>query len=235
MTTTILKPRKICVPVSTALNWKGPDVSCQRKYDGIFEIRTIGFGAGHVAELAGEAMKFKSGGLFTSRDREMFARFGSWYAAFDLLALDGQDMRGQPLRLRWRELARIVPYCGVSGDVILADSGFGGDFVGAVLAAGGEGACAKPWGSTWFDPFYAAKPLQTFRCRVVGLCGGKQAVQLADADTGQPRGMMRLSEGKICQIRVGSLLKVCGYLNPSGAIREARCDADSPGSWLIQH
>lgn len=93
------------------------------------------------------------------------------YAVFDLLALDGLDLRDQPLEARLRLLqAHLRP----GGPVHLVGTRTGGgrDFVAAVAAAGLEGAVAKRVGSRYVagrsGDWRKVKPRRTLTALVVG-------------------------------------------------------------------
>jgi hypothetical protein len=113
-------------------------------------------------------------------------------------------------------------------------TGNGGEFLEAVLARGGEGIVCKdlsaPYGEMW-----ACKRIVELLCVVTDFCGGSQAVKIADAATGQPRGKISLFGGKIARVRVGSILKCAGMnLTDRGLIREPRLCQDTPESWLVK-
>ena len=235
------------VPESEAVRWRAGARLFQRKYDGEFLVRNVKCGMRNVL-LAGERVRAKSGGFLTASDRALLARAGAFFAVFDLLAMDGQDVSGEPIRLRWRELCALAGELeNIEHPIVLAESGGGGEFVEAVLAAGGEGVVAKDWDQPWGAPMFAVKRLQTFFCVVTGFCGGTQSVQVARIEGGTSNIEHRTSNiqcaasrvalrgGKIDRVRVGSVLKVEGMgLTDKGMIREPRLCRDAPGSWLVK-
>ncbi len=240
MTITLQKPQKRCVTVAQGLAWRSSLYQVSRKYDGCFETRAIQVG-GISAVLAVERMKFKAGGMFTASDRSNFDRFGVWDAAWDVLDIGGLDLRNAPLRVRWAQLCAMAPLFKTLPGLLLAESGPGGDFVGACLAAGAEGACAKDWNSPWGEIMLACKPLQTFLCVVTGFVGGGQSVTMArthggNFDRGEFCGGIALRGGKIERVRIGSIIKVeCLGTTPNGMLREARPCSDTASSWLVKY
>ena len=207
---TIYKPHKTIVPLAVGRSWNMPGCY-QVKEDGCFAVRDIGGGT-----IAGEAMR---GGNFIS---------------FDLLWLGGEDVRGWPLRERWRALNGLRGAIQAAGGEIVA-TGHGGEFLEAVIAGGGEGVVFKPWDSIYGE-MLACKRVETFLCRVTDTGGGKQSVGLEDAATKQPRGRCSLFGGRIDKIQVGSILKIEGYgITADGLIREPRPCKDTPDSWLVQY
>jgi len=239
------KPRKVCVPVADAVRWRGNDCLLQRKYDGEFEVRTVQMGGLDIT-MAGEFMKHKAGGLYTAADHANFAKYGVWMAAFDLLTIGGLDVSSDPLRWRWAQLCALAPYWEPRSGLVLAESGFGGEFVSAVLDTGGEGVVAKPWQMPWNTVMWAAKPLQTFYCMVTGFCGGRQTVKIARIDGDKPHavdvpsivpcGTLAMRGLKCDRVRIGSIVKVEALgLTPAGLLREARLCADTATSWLVKY
>ena len=232
---TVHKPSKVCVPLAEAMNWNGTHHNITRKLDGEFDVFEFNSG-GLTAVLACELMQFKRNGFFTPSDHAKFASHGVWRGVYDLLSIGGLDMRRAPLRLRWAQLCAIAPRFDAQSGLFLAEAGFGGDFVAAVMADGAEGCVAKLWSGHWGETMTAAKRLQTFSCSVTRLATSSQSVGISDATTGQPRGNVCLFSGKCDRVRVGSKIKVEGLgLGPSGSIREPRICSDSENSWLISY
>lgn len=237
---TVRKPTKICVPLAEAMNWRGESHQITRKLDGEFHVYNIELG-GLSAVLATERMKYKANGFFTPSDRANFAKFGIYCVAFDVLKVGCLDMRDMPLRARWAQLAALAPHFDDQSGLVLVESGFGGDFVAAAMAAGAEGCCAKSWASQWGEPMTAAKRLQTFYCVVTSLPVGKQSVRIAlavgdDYARGEDCGSIALRGLKCDRVRIGSILKVnCMDITPAGMLREARLDDDSEISWLKRY
>lgn len=226
------KPRKIVVPLSEALAWRG---GCgfiyQEKMDGCFSTLAI---AGNT--ILGERM---AAGRFV---------------AFDCLARQGQDISQEPTRIRWAELnawfQELKKPASPAGDysmnhggrlplqdvkIELCPSGNGGEFLEAVLARGGEGIVAKHLDAPYGE-MLAAKRIWEGLCVVSGFNGGTNSVIIADATTGQPRGKVTCPGFKIEKIRVGSILKVQGMnLTERGMVREPRLCRDTPTSWLVKY
>ena len=212
--TTIRKPLKTVVPLAAGLAW--PDAGnfreggiFQQKLDGCFGLSEWPGGI-----LAGEIM------------------IGGNFIAFDCVQWQGQDVRGIPLRDRLQLRGEI---CAAHGIPIVAETiGNGGEFLRAILDAGGEGAVFKRLDALYGEPMLACKRVQDFICRVVGQNAGKQSVRICDPASGQPMGNLSLFGGKSDRVRPGSLVKVRGMgLTARGIIREPRPDADSHDSWLL--
>ena len=110
---TIIKPRKVTVPLATGLAWRGGGgFRFEEKMDGVFSTRQIG-----GCLVAGELMK------------------SGEFIAFDCLAVNEQDIRTAPLR------ERLAVLDGLS--ISRPATGTGGEFLEAILARGGEGVCRK--------------------------------------------------------------------------------------------
>lgn len=209
------KPMKAIVPWCEARAWRGQGWIWQEKMDGIFT--TI-----------------EAGGLLLAGERLADGRI----FAFDVLEVDGQDISCRPLRER-RE-----PFLGYfsrreksdrfNPSILAVSEGFGGEFVEAVMVAGGEGVVAKCM-DDHYGPMLAYKRRADFLC-VVSRLGMSQSVELCDAVTGAPRGRVALFGGKCERVRVGSILKITGQcLTPKGCIREPRPCDDAPNSWLVKY
>ena len=234
-----LKPRKISVPMAEGRCWRGGgEFIYQEKMDGEFSIAECGVRSAECATLAGERMA-------TGR-----------FVAFDVLQHAGQDVRAWPLRDRWGLLLGLRGVIEADGGEIVP-TGNGGEFLEAVLAAGGEGVVAKDWNSPYSAPMFACKRLETFLCVVTGFCGGTQSVAMArmvegswlrvegenaglstlnsQLSTTVPCGHVALRGGKCDQVRVGSIIKVEGMgLTAAGMIREPRVCRDTATSWLVK-
>ena len=199
------KPRKLIVPHADADTWRADKWRIEQKMDGRFAVREI---AGR--SIAGELM-----------------RDGS-FVAFDCLGVDGQDISGEPLRARLRELDAVP-------GLIRPATGVGEEFLEAVLANGGEGIVAKRLDSPYHAGMLAIKRVIELAC-VVTEIPPFQAVKIADAKTGEPRGNVKMHAFKISKIRVGSIIKVIGMnLTEKGCVREGRLCSDTPDSWLVRY
>ena len=241
----IRKPEKRLVPLDAALRWQAGQFLFTRKYDGVFNPLETEL-SGHRVTLIAERMRPKSGGKFTATDRERNARFGTWFAAHSIAALDGQDLTRQPARERWRLLCELLnpssrPSPRLGGEKVavrkdpgfnggkigrpqglfIADAGAGGEFVHACLAAGAEGVCAvaadDPWGV-----MHVVKPLLELKLRVTGKNHFTGALTLADLITGEPRGDCP-AKAAFETVQIGDTVEVeCLCLHESGKLREPR-------------
>lgn len=212
----IPKPQKIVVPFERGLAWRGGGgLLYLRKYDGCWQPGGLAFGA-HT--LIVERMS-DAGGI--------------WYAAHSVAVLSGQNVLREPTRLRWHELCRIARE--FPAHIRLAESGHGGEFLQAVINAGGEGVCAFDLDAPWGEMF-ACKRSENHLCIVTGFNGGTCSVSVKDAATGQPRGNVPLAAAKCDRVRIGSVLKLNAFgVTTDGKLREARVDQDSPESWLVKY
>lgn len=246
-TISIQKPRKLAVPLAAGLAWRGGGgFIYARKYDGQFAALEFAVG-NHSGVMLGEHVRPKSGGCFTVSDRALLVAHGEFFAAFRLASLDGENMLGAQNGDAWRELAGLFSgpvsrrektpgfkTSKISGPIILAETGCGGEWLQHVIAAGGEGIAAQDSRAPWGE-ILACKRLVELLCVITGFCPGLASVEIADASTGQPRGRMPLPGGKIDRCRVGSILKCAGMgLTDRGLLREPRLCADTPESWLKQ-
>lgn len=228
----ITKPNKIQLSPALAVQWQPGAMLYLRKYDGEFSTMTLPEGT----VLLGEKMTRKSGGLYTPEDESMFLRHGSWFAAWDIVQFDGEDVSQEPGAYRWGMLSKVVPRAhSEAAPVILAENYHDGyAALLDILEVGGEGVVARGWQDPYGE-IQAAKRLQTFRVVVTGFVPNSQSVTVADAETGEPRGAVTLRGGKCDKVRVGSVLKVEGMgLTEAGKIREPRPCSDAPGSWLVK-
>lgn len=178
------------------------------------------------------------------------------FVAFDLVQLGTEDIRNWPLRERWRALKAIH---NLPAMVSIVPAVNGGEGLEAVLAAGGEGVVAKDLSSPYGMGLWKAKRQEVFYCAVTELNQtGRQTVRLGLLPSGllpsviydlrdfQPgadtplqdlpdAGWMPLRGTKFDRVRVGSVLKVEAHgRHPSGLLREARPDQDTPDSWLVR-
>lgn len=232
----VRKPSKIIVPFAEARHWRaGGDYMLTQKMDGRFEAREVlGPESRVLGLLAGERM---ANGEF-------------W--AFDILTHSGQDVRGLPMRERWRLLTQDFRHKTQDFSGIVP-TGLGGEWVEHILATGGEGVCAKHLDAPYGEMF-VCKRVQVFYCRVIGKDDSTGSVELERLELGarslnleselltpnfqlqtSPAGRMPLRGNKFEQVRIGSILKVEAFgLTEKGLLREARPDKDTPTSWLVK-
>lgn len=215
-----MKPTKTIVTPAQAAAWSAEAFLIQVKADGIFQTREIG---GCV--IAGEFVTGKSGGFLTASQGETLCQNGGEaFFVFDVLAINGTDTRPAPNRERWDFLTGLLFPDGVT----LAETCLRGE-----IPPRAEGIVAKRWEDA-YGPMECLKVLQTFECVVTRRLTG-QSVEIADANTGQPRGKVALRGGKCDQVRRDSLVKIEGLgLTDRGIIREPRICKDTETSWLIQ-
>lgn len=225
------KPQVAAVPLAVGRDWSGgAGYLYEEKMDGRFSTREAVHGRERFI-LAGEAMP------------------GGEFYAFDVIQIDGQDVRQRPLRERLAELDRRWPPAELGTrnsklETILRPArGNGGEFLEAVLARGGEGIVAKhldqPFGVDWFK----CKRSEIFFVIVTDCGGATQSAEVALADASSEfrvpssaaRMRVPLLGGKADRVRVGSVLKIEGFgLTPAGRIREPRVCKDTPTSWLVR-
>ena len=206
----LIKPKLESVPLAVGLTWYAGNWLYQEKSDGCHEFAQV---AGAVLN----AERMPSGEL----------------VANDLCSLDGQDMRGENTAARWGELVRFSA-C-FANSIRLARVGAGGEFLEYLLRDGGEGIVRKPLDAPFGARWEKCKRSQVFLCVVSSLDHARGSVELADAATGQPRGKLPL-RSRFGEVRAGSVVKVEAFgLTARGMLREARLDADQPGSWLITY
>ena len=149
------------------------------------------------------------------------------FVAWDCVGFEGQDVRAWALADR---LAMMGEICRDHGIPMAASSTNGGELLRRVLAAGGEGVVQKLPSSTYFDTMAACKRSWIWICRVRGVVGGSQSVEIEDSVSGQFRGRVALRGGKCDQVRPGSLIRVEGMsLTDDGKIREPRACRE----WLV--
>jgi hypothetical protein len=228
-----MNPYKIEIPMlpfEQARQWRGGGgFMYQEKMDG--EFATLAWGAscpeGHRALLAGERL---ADGRFV---------------AFDLVELAGADLRSVPCRERWQELCNLAREFGPG--VELVRTGNGGEFLEAVLAAGGEGVVAKELASPYGWGVWKAKRAEVFYGMItekradgrsgvrVGLIS-KAGLATAQPGADLPDGGWLPARAVFDRVRVGSVVKLVAFgRQTSGLLREARFDKDTPTSWLVRY
>ena len=150
------------------------------------------------------------------------------FIAFDCLQVNSQDIKNEPLRVRLQQLNSLP-------DILRPSTGHGVEFAEAILSKGGEGIVAKRWEAPFDASMYAIKRTIELRCLVTEILPF-QAVKIADEQSGDERGKVKIAAFKISKIRVGSIIKVVGMnLTDRGMVREPRLCCDSPDSWLIKY
>ncbi|MDE2020509.1 MAG: ATP-dependent DNA ligase [Patescibacteria group bacterium] len=180
-------------------------------------------------------MARKSGGRFTAADVRNFhvAQLANpdvpvFYAAHSIAELDGQNLLRESNAVRWRELRRLFSngahFAEDGARIVLAESGNGGEFFEAVIAAGGEGVCAvnadSPWGL-----IYAAKKMLEVKCRVTGKDIATGCLSISDIETLAPLGKVPC-RAQFDRVNVGDIIEVeCLERHKSGLLREARFTA----------
>jgi hypothetical protein len=232
----ILKPRKTILPLAEGLRWRGDGQHIfTRKYDGTFGTLDVQSPMSKVqCLLIGEWMRPKSGGLFTAQDKELFNRRGpsglppetqskEFFVAHSVAAMDGQNLLREPAKVRWKLLNSIssVLCASASPRCIIAESGSGGEFVEAVIAAGGEGVCAVNAESPWGEMF-VVKPRQEFKLEICGKDPWTSGVFLRDPVSGEARGKCP-ARSRFESLRIGQMVEVSALgLTGKGLLREAR-------------
>lgn len=202
----INKPSKIVIDKSEISKFSCGEYVFQEKLDGEFAIRSFG-----ECILAGELLRGE-------------------FIAFDCVALNGHDVRKHILNSRIGFRNHVAE---INGIKTVPANRNAMPFFDDIMRSGGEGVVIKSVNSTYYDPMYAVKRLQTFICRVGSIIAGKQSVTIFDAATGQCRGNVALRGGKTDMVRIGSLVKVEGFGETNaGKIREPRPDARE---WLLQY
>lgn len=204
-----LRPRKVLVKRGDLDGFVIPHGSrIEEKLDGEFAVATHSDrGAGESESvLAGETIKRKSGGLYTTQTRAGLATHGSCFVAFDILRYHGQDVTYLPLRDRltlFYEVARAGGFATVRTPHLTETAA---QFYDRIIADGGEGIVIKdlaaPYGEMW-----ACKRGEIHLCKLTRI-GSTQSVGICDAQSGQDRGNIKLGGGRCDQVRVGSLIRV---------------------------
>ena len=167
-------------------NWHGWHLS--RKVDGIFAVRLFA-----RCEVVGEATR---DGVFHPFDlRVAFGQDVEREATTVRMAALGQLMRQLPAKLNWRQ----------------CESGFGAEFIEAVLAAGGEGCVAKPLGGRFGEDWFKIKRYETFDCRIEAKLRNAVLLSL----NGEPAGKcpLRGANYEAAQLATQSKLKPTGEIS----------------------
>lgn len=177
------------IPLAKGLALRMRDnLRVEEKLDGVWHIREVG-----NSTLIGELM----------RDGRFFA--------FDVIRIDGQDIRRTPLRERLQVLDGL--------SVLRPATGNGGEFLRTVLARGGEGIVVKDLNSFFGAPWYKCKRVETFDLICTELHPERASIHLADAN-GTDRGWCPCFNQ---DVRRGDVVEVAAFsLHPSGKLREPR-------------
>lgn len=215
---TLQKPAKRRVELADGLRWAGGGGWLYtRKYDGVFT--TLEIAPGTV--LIGELMRARSGSVLTAADRALLDRHGQFFAAHSLASLQGQCLLREPTRLRWSDLCRLLASSrdGAFGPVVLAESGHGGEFLQAVLAAGGEGVCATRLDDSWGE-MYACKREETIDAVIVEMDAARGTIRLGEH--GQDLGWCP-ARAAFQELKIGQVVEVSALgRTAAGKLREAR-------------
>lgn len=220
------KPSLLAVPLAVGRGWSGAGgFLFQEKSDGQHEFTHLADGTVLNAERMPDGTRVVN----------------------DVLSWRGVDVTREPTRARWGEVQawfrpqrmneHEASLAGAGGAILarLARTGNGGEFLEAILAAGGEGIVSKPWGHPFGSSWCKCKRSEVFYCRVSALDQFTGSAELALRDSGEPVGRIAL-RGRFEQVRIGSVLKVEAFGRTArGLLREARLDADAAGSWLVQY
>lgn len=166
------------VPLANALRWQAsPGWLYETKADGKRALLANG-------ELRGRAMRYRlPGEVPPALARCVFdgELCGGTYYAFDITEANGQDLRRLPLRERKRHLEALECFFPAWLRPIPAASPgeAGGEYLASVLAAGGEGVCAKRLSSGYGLGWFKAKARQTFDAVVASKSPDKLSVAVA--------------------------------------------------------
>ena len=208
-----MKPRVESVPLAAGLAWCGAGWLYQEKSDGVHEFWEPPGPVGDGTVLNAERM----------HDGTVVVN--------DAVRLDGTDYTRETTAVRWAELQRYAGRLARHGARLCA-VGVGGEFLAAVLARGGEGVVRKPVDSIFGCGWEKCKRAENFVATVTELYPDRGAVRLTV--DGLDAGRLAL-RSRFEAVRLGSVLKVVAFgRHNSGLLREARLDADTPGSWLVR-
>lgn len=187
----IARPRFVPVPLRVGLCWRG------------------GGGFVYQEKLDGQWCVREHGRSILVG--ELMARRA--FVAFDCVCYDGQDVRRLPL---WQRLELLR-----SLDVPVVAQGHGGEFLQAVLAAGGEGIVAKPADAPWGVGWWKCKRRETFDCQVADFNPGRQSVRLML--DGQDVGSCPVFGAQLDRLRVGDVVEVAAHSRTAaGKLRDPR-------------
>ena len=197
-------------------NFSAQDYLIQRKMDGQIATREV---AGAV--LLGELVSARSGAFLTSADRALIATHGSFFAAFTVLSVSGENMLAKSTDERFAMLYR----CAVQlpPDVVLVNQATVPEKL-----IDEEGYVAHAWGDAWGNMF-AVKQTSIYECRVTAT-GSRQSVEVQVLATGATC-RVTLAGGKVDQVRVGSIIRVeCLNVTDDGRLYQPRPCRD----WLMK-
>lgn len=187
-------PKKTLVTLAEARQWSAGEYLVQIKADGVLARREV---AG--ATLLGETVTARSGAYLTKRDRALIAAHnGSFFAAFTVEAVHGENILNRSTRERWGILCSYVGQ--FPPDVVLVEPATVPDKL-----TDEEGYVAHAWGDAWGN-MLAVKQTGIYTCRVSSV-GNKQSVGIVDAETGIDRGRLTLNGGACDRVRVGSIVR----------------------------
>jgi ATP-dependent DNA ligase len=215
-------PAPRCIPLGNALSWgQSPDWIYEEKKDGLRVVLASGrlLGRSRTYALPGDI------GLITSTlDGELC---GGVFFVFDILANQaGADLTAFPLWRRKQLLLELEPLFPGWIKLLPWTRGNGGEYLEAVLAAGGEGVVAKRVSARYGYDWIKAKRVETFDCVVTAVhdqvgasvsLGQYQAGHLVDC------GRCPIGQSKLRQIQVGAVVEIaCHSRTKAGKFREPR-------------
>jgi ATP-dependent DNA ligase len=193
------KPEFGVVPLAEGRRWRGyGEWLYQEKKDGVWCERSIG------------------DSIFTGE----LCRDGTFWV-FDLPVARGADISGLPLRSRLEALSGL----GLPAGWRMMPCGNGGEFLEAVLAAGGEGVVAKRLDSVFGEDWIKCKRSETQDCVVVERHRIKDSARLEQrwGDKAIDCGWVSIFGNRFARVRLGDVVEVeCHSRHPSGKLREPR-------------
>jgi len=208
-------PRKTIVTLAEARGWSAGEYLIQRKLDGCLARREV---AGAV--LLGELVTARSGAHLTPADRALIAQHGSFFAAFTVESVHGENVLPRTTHERWGILCSYQPH--FPADVVMVGPATVPDSLTTE-----EGYVAHPWGSGWGE-MLAVKQEQIYECEVTAI-GGTQSVEVKVLATGAIC-RVKLGGGKVDQVKRGSRIRVeCLNLTDDGKLYQPRPCRE----WLI--
>jgi len=191
---TIERPTIRPITLAEGLEFSGKGYIADEKKDGRFELLNW---QGSI--IAGERM---SDGFF-------------W--AFDVANCQGDDCRRSPLTDRREALASLAS--SFDSRMAIVPSGFGGEFIEAVLRDGGEGVVFKHPEGYWGVGQFKAKRIETFDVRVTEKLRGSVAISFQNQDAGKCPIFGKAFES----VKAGDMIEISAFcMTASGKFREPR-------------
>lgn len=190
----IFRPKIQSITLTDGLSFDGAGYIADEKKDGCFELLNW-----NRSVIAGERMR------------------DGFFWAFDLAVCQGDDCRRSPLIERREALRSLTS--DFDSNMAIVPTGFGGEFLEAVLERGGEGVVFKHPQGYWGIGQWKAKRQETFDVRVVEKFSSSVAIEFEN----QSAGKCAIYGASFDLVKVGDIIEISAFCRTvKGKFREPR-------------